>query len=376
MSSIISTKLPEVDTAVPRIGWVSSRTLVPLVLFTAAVGAFVSTRQYLLMNAEPLDVSRAQAIAFPIFALFLYFVARIVAPVKGIVLAAVTALGVFGIAYAYNYHLFAGSSFVVATLGDDSFASETRIFKKVIEAESKRTGGVSVTPFYTGLHTAAGAQEILQDDDRTKGVVWGTRRWLNVTLSESVQSRRLQDFSAVWVGEYGGLKIVEKVPWIGLSYKPIRQTAEFLSAVFHGSTEMLQFAAQMQAPWTSYAHRGLAYLYLGNQQLKTALGGQRYNFAAMDCAIASYQAGWALVQTGDNPELKAALLNNLAVGTYLQGVYEDQKQLRKKGRKDLALAIRQPKVGKGSKQKKFDSPKVAWENFQFFRVHQNQNKKK
>ncbi len=340
------------------------------ILFVICYGIFTLVRQYFLDNGQPLDISRAQAVTFPLFGILVYLISRAFAPLRVLLILGCVSAGLLGVFYAYNYQLFANSSFVIATLNDDPFSSETRIFRKVIERESGQSGGVDVLSYYTSIADASGAKSLLAEDARTQGVVWGSRRWLNVTLGESGESSSISRFGANWMNEdLGGLKIIERVPWIGLSFKPVRQTASFLSAFFHGSPEMLKYAAQMKAPWTSYAHRGAAYLALGNHNLRQALQRDRYNPIELECAAENYRLGLSLVRSQDNHELNSALRNNLGVAWYLQGVLEGVKTLRSEGRAQITAAVKIPQRFK-RRAPTFSSPKTAWENFQTIRIIQ------
>lgn len=345
------------------------------ILFLSCV-VFLGARWYFAHSAKLLDIARAQVFAFPLFVAGLWFVSDRSMALLRPLLASVVVIGLTAVGFTYNHHTYVSSAIVVAPLQQDSFATQTRITQDALEAASRRMRGQKFLTTYEKVSSQFDAEALLKRNQKLAGVVWGNSRWLTISFAEETKAIAIGSMTdGAWSKPVEKLQVVTKLPSIGISYNPLRETALFLSLITMQSETSLRAASELQATWSTYGHRPYADLLLGNFYLQQVLQNVHYNYGDLDCAIRAYQQGWQRINAKDNLELKQALLNNLAVATYVQGIFEHDKELRTRSRTWLAMASRPVGVKKKHRATS-DASTIAQANFLEIRNVVLQKKKK
>lgn len=337
------------------------RTLALLLLCISFV-VFFCARWYFAHSSSLLEIAKAQIFAFPLFVAALWSFNERSTLLLRWSFAFVVVIGLTAVGFAYSHRTIGSRTVLIAPLQNDSFATQTRITQDTFEEASRRIGGIAFTTTYDTVSSEQNAQALLAKNHHTDAVVWGDTRWLHITFADQAQSEQIGiNGGGEWGKKFRKLQMVTGVPSIGVSYNPLRASATFISLVTASSEGALRAASELQAAWTTYAHRPYADLLLGNLHMHQAFQNSAYQYGDMDCAIRAYQKGWSRAKAKDNLELKNALLNNLAIATYIQGTVEHDKEARLRARTWLGSLSRQPKsVRRGSQRR--DISKIALEN--------------
>jgi hypothetical protein len=225
------------------------------------------------------------------------------------------------------------SELLVANLVGDELEGASRTLRKMIR-QSAETDQLSVTRYPRPLSSQSEAKGLLVERSNATAVVWGDLRWLNV----SFPAREPLLLSDLWTMGDGfilpELLVVDSVPMIGVSREPVIATATFLAeltlasdsmlAIFDnpGLLEQARTVGFLQAGWSANAHLAYAWWLVGNYQLVQAANEQSFQPAEYRCAQQAYLLALRYLQINSNPELKAAILNNLAVSQVAQGILE------------------------------------------------------
>ena len=286
---------------------------------------------------------------------------------------------VAGVVFATQVRLDRSSPFYVARLSDDEHEAYGRIFREkinewleVLEVETRvaREPAIVETPEHAraSLRSTAG-----------HALVWGDRRWVNVLLSEPTEVL-LASLDDLLFPEYGAFKIVSSVPAIGMSLESVDGTARFLGTAFAtmkmsddgavSDAEIELFwrqAANTAGLWTTYAHRALPWLKIGNLHFIDGISGEGYEPAELECARNAYRTGLASLILNENPELKAALLNNFALVQYVRQQVEQRRGLLGKASEHLKESIAMVNVP-NNYELPYHAPYVAAHNLELVRV--------
>jgi hypothetical protein len=166
--------------------------------------------------------------------------------------------------------------------------------------------------------------------------VWGTERWINVSLRyhHPIQLSSLPSDSA-WATLHAAhrladLKVIVSAPIIGMSDSKQLPTLQFIGGlvsvwgtfplVLQSHEEdpdferRLNSLASMKARWTAFSHRALPMWMAGTYQLSRALAESEPQMGSLVCALGSFEAAHNQLRPGDNPELEIAIMNNQAIG--------------------------------------------------------------
>ena len=101
----------------------------------------------------------------------------------------------------------------------------------------------------------------------------------------------------------------------------------------------------------------MANLLWGANIFRDAVTQEHYSYATMDCATDAFMYGVSKSSMNDNPELRIALLNNLAVTQFLIGMKEYNQDVLLEARAWSLAAARESTL----------SSKVAKDNFYIIR---------
>lgn len=258
-----------------------------------------------------------------------------------------------------------GSGWIaVAALNGDERGGATRSLAVEVSRSAKRLFPDALLKIaQIGNHSAAGLEVIrlrsgpakldealsyFNDNPRLTLLIWGSPRWLNVTFNPGAALLTNEGAFNSWV-EGLNFEFIHSVPVIGFSFNPLSETANFLSAlaVAFGKQgraaapekiDILRFAAQHEALWSSYAHRAFAWWLLGNLEVQSAAESKFLEPGELLCAIESYTRARAMLRYGDNPELLAAVLNNRAFAKAMLAQVRPEAVQIKSIRQDLQLA--------------------------------------
>jgi hypothetical protein len=255
-----------------------------------------------------------------------------------------------------TYYFLADSSrsIMVTTLDGDLHSAETRIFRERINHYSKGRGGVHAVGFRATPRNYSQAHDLLVKDN-LRALVWGNSYWMNLSFPEEMSRIAAEFGGAEHLGPLGKLRIVTSVPSVGMSYEPKNETADFISGISaallppvdplqkvaledFGRRELaLLDTANIAGTWTTPAHRALPWWMLGNLYLFDILRSSTMEPGELRCAQAAYDRARSYLKIKDNYnlELTAAVLNNLAIVTVLEGIRDGEPKLLKRARSFL-----------------------------------------
>lgn len=312
---------------------------------------------------EALDIARAQLVALPVYLLSIYIMTRSWLRKAWIfvclpIVCAICAGFYSGVSYT-------GSTerAYIGMLEGDIFGSSTQILYDAIDSQSKK---MSTHVRYSRPSKKIDAKQVkgmFADSPKLSAIISGDSQWISLDLAPSAL---LTLSKAEWIEKFGELQIITSVPHIGISFQPISDTARFIVSLLEDSEASLLLSGNIEAAWSAGSHRALPYMMLGVQALRDALATRQYQPPVMDCAADNFYKAWLLSSMKDNPELKAAVTNNLGVVWFIQGVLEDSKALRQKGLDSLMTASayrRQLEKNDGL----YYAPLVATENVKLIR---------
>ena len=301
------------------------------------------------------DISYIQLLVFPLLLFVFYRFSFLKLRVPRLVLLAALLCAVFATAFSFTYLPARGGVFLVARLAGDSHEINSRLFRAKIHADASMLANshrpAAVRRYFREISSLREAAEALKGRKDRRALVWGNRRWLNVSLKRR-EPKSLDELEIPAAHEWlRALRLVLTVPVIGLSYNPPNETGGFLALLFSGlaggsrgtvlspSQELhLRDAGEMVAAWTSFAHKAYPYLLLGNHYLAQAFSREAYQAGEMHCALRAYLRGLSFLRPGNNPDLEAALHNNLGVALAARYVMEEPGPLKKYPIKHFALA--------------------------------------
>lgn len=312
---------------------------------------------YVLRQREAIDTSLAQFFVYPVLLVLFYKLRffKVVVPPWALVFGIVGAS--YSVASAYTAYRSTGAGLLVARLAGDEFESESDIFRREISSFVEGKEGFTVTRYHATIKSDAEARDLLSDS-KALAVAWGDTDWVNISFA-TLPALELSQFGiSPMFEEFGDLKPVRSVPIIGLSFKPMKVTARFLAglerALLSETPTEIYDLALIATSWSSFAHRSFAWWKLGNLYLEQVLSKDSYEPGELDCARKAYQEALGLMDPADNPELYAAISNNLAISLIMHSRLDGDKRAMRKARKLL-------KAGAATLQVKniFDLPYVA-----------------
>lgn len=269
------------------------------------------------------------------------------------IVIALSLLGVLlGAVLTYSHIDLRSGAFVVARFSEDNLEKETKIFRDRIRKVVGWKGLTLVGTHYGSVASEHDARSLVERNQKLGGVIWGTPRWLSVTLRQSEPlplfdgeaARFAQDFA--FPPRFKGLKLITSVGGTGLSTSTEYPTVDFLGrlAVLWSSyvetlrapqadndfERLSRSLAGVKGAWTTFAHRAVPMWMTGTYHLRRALVDGGDQVGEVLCAIRALNAAFAQLRPGDNPELQVAILNNQALAYVVraQQIAERQVALR------------------------------------------------
>ncbi len=241
----------------------------------------------------------------------------------------------------YTHVDLARGAFIVAPLEGDSGDNDTKIRRDRIRRPLGAAGLALVGTHANSVHSQGEAETILKKNPTLGGLVWGSTRWVNVSLSAhaplAISSLPVESFGSRFLRErhYADLKIATSIGTFGISDGLDPTTLLFIGrfvplwrdfplhlagqrderALFEQGTRSV---AALKAHWTSFAHRALPMWMTGTYHLVTAISSPELERGELSCAINSLEAARAQLRPSDNPELQVAISNNLAIAVLMR----------------------------------------------------------
>ena len=314
------------------------RLLIEILLFVSMVVAFFILRQQFAW-----EVPFAQLAISPFFILFLFLVnrGRRLLPLSVLVIGALSAFLAFSIPYLF----FDNNTVLVATIKGDDIENESRELWDDLSKILVQHGDVRAKRFYRQFSSHASVIGSLKRSIDGGAIIWGDRRWLNVSF-ENFPIYNVRDFSL-----FGG---VYSFP---IPYQPRLDTIKFLAAVFSGMKEIddtghllgnaeteLLFAFNRFTLWLAGFHKSFPAFLLANGYLIESLDDYGFQQSTFDKADDYYAKALAFVNYKGAPELFVAVNNNYAVYQYLIGTLLFDKHSRKVARRYWEMALKAVKL--------------------------------
>lgn len=297
------------------------------------------------------DRARLQLLALPlVIALFSQIkVCGQRMPRLGLGLVAVAGLG--GAVFTYTHVDLAEGAFVIARLTEDELGSESKITRDRVRQVVGREAAALVGTHHAALQSVSEARALLDSDGHLGGVMWGTPRWVTLSLAREpeITLDRLvpekPDRGREWQ-KLRAMKVVTAVPRVGMSGSSDPATVEFVGKlvpmwrIFYSALlapeeypsfeQSVRNVSAIKARWTSFSHRALPMWMTGSYHLVRALGEDVPEYGEIQCALAAFKAARAQLRPGDNVELEAAVFNNHGVAVFADSLVSGHPKRRRK----------------------------------------------
>ena len=255
-------------------------------------------------------------------------------------------------------------TFVIAQLKQDKLQVESKILRDGMRRSVSSLPLLRVGTIDRAISTRLDAEMVLLNDNHINGVVWGTQRWVNVSLRVAPEISLNALNPASYARDFltrnrvANLRVIIAIPLVGMSNATSLATSDFIGrlADVWGTfpkallaaqeqpdvdldldldlEQKLRAMARLKAAWTSPAHRAVPMWMTGTYHLMRAVSGVELSSGELKCALRSFEAARAQLRPTDNPDLTIAIENNLAIATVLQaGVGLETKQARRQAQK-------------------------------------------
>lgn len=286
---------------------------------------------YLLWQGK--DLSYAQAIALiPLSAIIFFLLMPQLVPnlVLKITFGLLIIFASF-IAIIINQNLPAEAKdfdLVLAKFSSDPLSTgQIGLLKGIEQNFSKLNFSLALAKISKNVETPNAARQHLAQD-RNSALLWGDRSALHLSLNSSLlNSTEFSTISQYFVNDLRSIKLSNSLDHIVLPYSPIRDSAAFVAIILKAvskkdkQSEILKLdlieALNYHANWTDVSHRSAAGLILANIYLEELLSTEPIQSALIRCVMRVFKQAEKNLQTKNNPELKAAIYNNMGVTKYL-----------------------------------------------------------
>ena len=279
------------------------------------------------------------------------------------VLVGLSAIGVLcGALVRYSDVGLETGAFGVVRFESDSLENKTRIFRDNVRTFVGEKSASVVGILSAEVRTEAEAQKLLEERPQLGGVIWGSERWLNISMRPmppvslstlppgSFAQRRMQELGI------SDLQVISQIPWVGFSKgldsatfeyvgMLIRATRIFSQILREGGTsveyeQVLLNGALLRANWTSIEHVAAPKWMLGTLYLMRAVSGPDLEWGDLLCAEAAFRSARLMLRSGGNPTLLAAILNNESIVRLMKGEgAQNPDVVRKSVRSRLQTAL-------------------------------------
>jgi hypothetical protein len=285
-----------------------------------------------------------------------------------------TAFALLGVAYAYMYPLKARrGGLVVARLEGDELQNESRIFREQINRALDQNGYIRALSINEGFGSLNDAEDFISKNKKLKILISGNQKWINIFFPERLPLSLSELGLGIKLPGIADLKLHYSVRTIGLSLQPRYATALFIANLAEGvagykqdsrndSFELsLLNAANLGAFWTSFSHKAYPLWFLANIYIESSVKNGKFSRPLLNCGVKAYKKAFSWLRKGDNPDLKASILNNLGVAYALRGYMIGKRRDVKIAKKYFTLAVKVYKE-KSKLSRNFSAAVVANEN--------------
>lgn len=247
---------------------------------------------------------------------------------------------------------------VVATFAGDPHEARTKVFRSRLDALLDFRGRTTAARYFETVRDVPAARVFLESHPDVPFLVWGSERFLRISLRREPPAR-LADLSpgaGAWLAPE--LRLVLGIEEIGMTLKPDLETAGFVASLMdaeRGYRAGIENPAALDlprvetslralgtsiAPWQSFAHRALPLFLLGNLHFVRGMHADTPIEADLKCSADAWQAALRLIRRNDNPELVAALYNNLGVVALVRSKLLRRPGLARVSRRFFRKAVR------------------------------------
>lgn len=282
------------------------------------------------------ELPQGQAICFPLALLAITPLSGRGRLLPGGVLVCASVLGAAAIGLNFAIVRPVAASFVVARLEGDPEEYSTSSFRNLINRVLKDTPEVRAGRYFSDTASHAEAQLLFSKSSPLLGVLWGSRHWLSISFPGAPEIKSLAELGGqVSYAGINSLRLVTKVPWIGLSLAPPLDSARFIGQLFIGLHRLsendpnasldLVDAGRIVGNWSTQAHRAYPWFMIGNYYLLEAVRTPGLGTGDLACALRAYKMSRRYLKLEDNSSLAAALINNRAVALYISGMIDRKR---------------------------------------------------
>jgi hypothetical protein len=332
--------------------------MIPLVALSLLAYPLLYGAGVFASGSVPGDHARLQLLLFPLVFALLTRVTMYGVKVPRWVFG-IAALGcVCGAIFTYTHVDLARGAFVVARFAEDTLETETKITRDRIRLSVGPGAAALVGSHHEPVVSRGDARRVLEGNWHLGGLVWGTPRWLTVSLARHPNIsvgviNRLAETGKPQAASLSGFTLITSVDEIGISGSSDPATVEFIGRLIplwanfstvltgrDGAKHLEQNGAEhfeqsirslslVKARWTSFSHRALPMWMTGTYHLAHILMSGEIERGEVLCALTAFEAARAQLRPGDNPELEAAILNNHGIAVYLDALVSARPSQRR-----------------------------------------------
>jgi hypothetical protein len=240
-----------------------------------------------------------------------------------------------GVGISYNLEAFKSGGVLVARFSDDPLENQSRVFRhKVSEVLARLPGAERVYRYPTEIKSQAKALKLLKEENRI-GVLWGSSRAVNVSVrsphNDSLENVIGPSLHEIGIPNLSRLYLARNVSVFGMPIDekgPADMFVGYLLTALQAETPAVRssFIAQTLAlwgPWKWLDHRAYPYWLEGTDKLIDSLDSGQVEPAELECAYRYLKKAMTFLHhPGAHPKLAAAILNNLAIASYVKRAFD------------------------------------------------------
>jgi hypothetical protein len=284
-----------------------------------------------------------------------------------------------GAAFRFSHVALSNGAFLVSALrSDKDLQQESKIYRDKMR-RALGAGGDLLVGLYNGkIVDAAQARVVLDRSPQLGGIVWGSMRWMNVSLQSypALAFSTFEETSAAhdYLQRHSvpDLLIVRSVPSVGISHADQRASVAFLSGaarlwrdvphVLVPRRDRAEFDSvaiglgRMRARWTSRAHLGFPLWLAGTRHLVRAIEGAELDVGELRCAVRRLKQAAKMCRGQGSPHLETAVRSNYALALLM---YADTSPKRERFKK---VAFRQMAAAARFRKKRVEGGLAASHN--------------
>ncbi|NDC36896.1 MAG: hypothetical protein EBZ48_02460 [Proteobacteria bacterium] len=299
-------------------------------------------------------VERIQLVVFPLMVASLWFARFGQFQLPRVVLVSAAVAG--AVVTAHGYELIpskAHNNLTFSRLQDDPDESASRLFRERVEVMLEKgsperiASDRSLQRHFKSFARDRDLRELFKEDPALQAVVWGDSTLVRLSMRERPPVSLSQFEQALLAPRTRQFALVDSVSVVALAFEPKESTAFFVARLFEALAHpldpaspqfeeayranhlILQLAADQAYRYPTRVHRSFPQWRLGTNSILMYLRSGATQIGYLECARASLEKGLAMMASKENPDLAAAILNNLGVVALLRGeALGDQQMFR------------------------------------------------